>query len=93
MVEVGGRVPLARKVHSLMKENRLNDLSNKEWLKFQKSWFIHNPPPRKKNVLQHPAKYPETLVQEFIEFFTKRGMNVLDPMLGTGSTLIACIRS
>jgi DNA modification methylase len=41
----------------------------------------------------HPAKYPETLVKEFIEFFTKSGMNVLDPMVGTGSTLIACIRS
>jgi DNA modification methylase len=76
-----------------LKENKLNDLSGKEWLKFQKSWFIHNPPPRKKNVLQHPAKYPETMVQEFIEFFTKKGMNVLDPMVGTGSTLIACIRS
>jgi DNA modification methylase len=76
-----------------MKENKINDLSNKEWLKFQKSWFIHNPPPRKKNVLLHPAKFPETLVKEFIEFFTKGGMNVLDPMVGTGSTLIACIRS
>jgi DNA modification methylase len=74
-------------------ENKMNDLSNKDWLKFQKSWFIHNPPPRKKNVLLHPAKYPETLVKEFIEFFTKSGMNVLDPMVGTGSTLIACIRS
>jgi DNA modification methylase len=76
-----------------MKKNKLNDLSGKEWLKFQKSWFIHNPPPRKKNVLLHPAKFPETLIQEFIEFFTKSGMNVLDPMVGTGSTLIACIRS
>lgn len=76
-----------------MKNNKLNDLSSKEWLKFQKSWFIHNPPPRKKDVLLHPAKFPETLVQEFVEFFTKTGMNVLDPMVGTGSTLIACIRS
>ena len=76
-----------------MKKNKLNDLSGKEWLKFQKSWFLHNPPPRKKNVLLHPAKFPETLIQEFIEFFTKSGMNVLDPMVGTGSTLIACIRS
>ena len=77
----------------MMKTNRLNNLSNKDWLKFQKSWFIHNPPPRRKEVLQHPAKYPETLVQEFIEFFTKKDMNVLDPMVGTGSTLVACIRS
>jgi len=73
--------------------NRLNHLDPKTWLKFQKSWFIHNPPPRKKGVLQHPAKFPETLVQEFIEFFTKRRQTVLDPMVGTGSTLVACMRS
>lgn len=73
--------------------NKLNDLDSKTWLKFQKSWFIHNPPPRRKDVLQHPAKYPETLAQEFIEFFTKQGQTVLDPMVGTGSTLVACLRS
>ncbi len=73
--------------------NRLNDLSTKEWLKFQKSWFIHNPPPRKKGVLRHPAKFPETLAQEFIEFFTKAGQFVLDPMAGTGSALVAALRT
>jgi len=73
--------------------NRLNHLDPKTWLKFQKSWFIHNPPPRRKDVLQHPAKFPETLAQEFIEFFTKEGQIVLDPMVGTGSTLIACLRA
>ena len=74
-------------------KNKLNDLDSKAWLKFQKSWFIHNPPPRKKGVLVHPAKFPETMAQEFIEFFTKRGETVLDPMAGTGSTLIAALRS
>ncbi len=73
--------------------NRLNDLAPKEWLKFQKSWFVHNPPPRRKDVLRHPAKFPETLAQEFIEFFTKRGQVVFDPMVGTGSTLVAALRS
>jgi DNA modification methylase len=73
--------------------NRLNDLTPKEWLKFQKSWFIHNPPPRKKDVQRHPAKFPETLAGDFVEFFTKRGQTVLDPMMGTGSTLIACLRA
>jgi len=72
--------------------NRLNDLSNRDWLLFQKSWFVHNPPPRARDVLVHPAKFPETLVQEFIEFFTKRGQLVLDPMAGTGSALIAAMR-
>jgi DNA modification methylase len=74
-------------------KNRLNNLSTKEWLKFQKSWFIHNPPPRKKGVLRHPAKYPETLVQEFIEFFTKESEVVFDPMVGTGSTIIAAMNA
>jgi DNA modification methylase len=72
--------------------NKLNDLDPKTWLKFQKSWFIHNPPPRKKGVLRHPAKFPETMAQEFIEFFTKKGQTVLDPMAGTGSALVAALR-
>src|SRR5512138_3576649 len=76
-----------------MSSNKLNDLDPKAWLKFQKSWFIHNPPPRKKGVLVHPAKFPETLAQEFIEFFTKKGETVLDPMAGTGSALVAALRA
>jgi DNA modification methylase len=76
-----------------MPSNKLNDLDSKRWLKFQKSWFIHNPPPRKKGVLVHPAKFPETMAQEFIEFFTKQGETILDPMAGTGSTLVAALRA
>jgi len=73
--------------------NRLNELASKDWLKFQKSWFVHNPPSRQKNVLRHPAKFPETLAAEFITFFTKPGQVVLDPMAGTGSTLVATLRT
>ena len=76
-----------------MKNNRLNNLNGKEWIKFQKSWFVLNPAPRQKDVLVHPAKFPEKLVEEFIKFFTKSGGVVLDPMAGTGSTLLACIAS
>ena len=71
-------------------ENRLNELSAQEWLRFTKTWFIHNPSPRKKNEVLHPAKYPESMIEEFIRFFTKSGQIVFDPFLGTGSTLIAC---
>jgi DNA modification methylase len=77
----------------LKMRNKLNELDAKTWLKFQKSWFVHNPPRRKKEVLRHPAKFPETLAQEFIEFFTKRGEVVLDPMVGTGSVLVAALRA
>jgi DNA modification methylase len=72
--------------------NKLNDLEPKRWLKFQKSWFVHNPPPRRKDALRHPGKFPETLAQEFVEFFTQRGQVVLDPMAGTGSTLVGALR-
>jgi len=73
--------------------NKLNDLSGKEWIKFTKTWFIHRPAPREDTKLLHPAAFPESLAKEFIEFFTKKGQLVLDPFLGTGSTLIACIES
>lgn len=74
-------------------KNKLNELSAKEWLQFTKTWFIHNPPPRKKNEFLHPAKYPESMVEKFIRFFTKSGDVVFDPFLGTGSTLVACHNS
>ncbi|HET54945.1 MAG TPA: site-specific DNA-methyltransferase [Ignavibacteria bacterium] len=70
-------------------KNKLNDLTGKEWIKFTKTWFIHRPPKRKEDEVLHPAKFPETLVKEFITFFTKKGEWVFDPFLGTGSTLIA----
>ncbi|MEM2146871.1 MAG: DNA methyltransferase [Candidatus Jordarchaeaceae archaeon] len=70
--------------------NRLNDLTGTEWAKFTRSWFIHNPEPRKGDEILHPAKFPESLIEEFILFFTKEGELVLDPMAGTGSTLVAC---
>lgn len=84
---------MKRTTRSRRASPRLNDLDSKAWLKFQKSWFIHNPPPRQADVLRHPAKFPETLAREFIEFFTRRGQTVLDPMVGTGSTLLACLES
>jgi len=70
--------------------NILNDLTGKEWVLFTKSWFIHNPPARKETEKLHPAKFPEGIIADFIRFFTKKGQLVLDPMVGTGSTLVAC---
>ncbi len=69
--------------------NKLNDLTGKEWIKFTKSWFIHRPVRRNGKEILHPAKFPESLVKEFILFFTKKNQWVLDPFLGSGSALIA----
>ncbi len=70
-------------------KNKLNDLTGKEWIKFTKSWFIHRPKKRNDDEILHPAKFPESLVKDFIEFFTKTNGWVLDPFSGTGSALIA----
>ena len=80
-------------VKSKESKNKLNELSGKEWIKFTKTWFIHRPSPRGRTKLLHPAAFPESLVKQFVEFFTKREQLVLDPFLGTGSTLLACIES
>lgn len=72
---------------------QFNDLSGTEWIRFTRSWFIHNPPRRKASEIQHPAKYPEGMAEEFVRFFTRRGERVLDPFAGVGSTLLACAAS
>lgn len=56
-------------------------------------WTIPKPPPRKKNEVLHPAKYPETLCEEFIKIFTEPGETVIDPMVGTGSTVLAALNT
>ncbi len=73
----------------LNKNNKLNELTGKEWLKFSKSWFILRPPRRKEDEILHPAKFPEVLVEDYVLFFTKKNAWVLDPFMGTGSALIA----
>lgn len=70
--------------------NELNDLTGKQWIKFTKSWRIYRPRSRRKSEKDHPAKFPEELVEDFVEFFTQEGDWVLDPFLGTGSTLVGC---
>lgn len=55
------------------------------------TWVMPKSPPRKADEINHPAKFPEVLVTDFIEAFTVPGETVLDPMVGTGSTLVAAL--
>ncbi len=72
--------------------NRLNDLSNRDWLKETKSFWLSQTPPRSALKAQHPATFSEKDVARLICLLTKRGARVLDPFVGSGSTLIACAR-
>lgn len=56
-------------------------------------WFVLKPAPRKKNEILHPAKYPEDLVDMYVNAFTQPNENVFDPMSGTGSTQVAALKS
>ena len=77
----------------LSPHNKLNDLTGREWIKFTKSWFIHRPERRADAKILHPASFPESLAKEFILFFTRKGETVVDPFLGTGSSLVACLET
>ncbi len=87
----GGRktVPFGKR----SRRNKLNLLTGREWIKVTKSWKILKPPRRKDNEVLHPAKFPEKIVRMFITFFTKPGDLVVDPFLGSGSTIIAAKQS
>ena len=73
--------------------NKLNDLSGRDWIKFTKSWFVHRPEPRGDRKIRHPASFPESLVKDFVSFFTRKGELVVDPFVGTGSTLVAALET
>lgn len=73
--------------------NKLNELTNRQWMMETKSVWFSKPPQRDKLKAQHPATFAESDIVRLIEFFTKPGERVLDPFLGSGSTLVACARS
>ena len=74
--------------------NNLNDLTGKDWLPQTKSFFYQkglgaNHPEAQIEKL-HPAPYSFQDIGQLVIFFTKQGMNVLDPFGGVGSTAKAC---
>ena len=88
----GGAVRPAAPAPTVSPRNTLNDLVGRDWIKFTKSWLICDSRRylRNKDTELHPARYPEELVSEFVQFFTKAGQWVLDPFCGSGATLVSC---
>lgn len=70
--------------------NRANDLSGSDWTRFSISiWSdIRFTPEERK--LGHPAMFPTMLVERLIRCLTNQSDRVvLDPFMGSGSTLLA----
>lgn len=74
--------------------NTLNDLTGKDWIPETKSYFYQKglgvDSDEARIERMHPAPYSFQDIGHLIRFFTKRGMRVLDPFGGVGSTAKAC---
>jgi len=74
----------------ICKPNHINCLTAKEWLKSQLGVWQFNYEKRDirdKNI--HPATFPISLSKKIIELFTHEGEIVLDPFVGSGTTLLS----
>ena len=70
--------------------NHINCLTAKEWIKNQIGVWQFNYEKRDirdKNL--HPATFPIALAKRCIELFTHKGELVVDPFVGSGTTLVA----
>lgn len=70
--------------------NQLNDLTGKEWIKLTKSFWLSEKCADDKAAFGHPAPFLIKDIEKLVSFFTKKGMTVLDPFMGSGTTGVAC---
>ncbi len=70
-------------------QNRVNDLTGKEWLFWTRSVISKVYPPNLQHKLRsvHGGQKPPQLCAELIKIFTKQGQQVLDPFMGVGGVL------
>ncbi|GAC1353970.1 MAG: hypothetical protein NVS4B11_22270 [Ktedonobacteraceae bacterium] len=70
--------------------NHLNCMTPKEWMKSQLGIWQFNYEGRDiRDKTKHPATYPLSLARKCIELFSHQGELILDPFVGSGTTLLA----
>ncbi len=73
------------------KPSNINCLTAKEWIRNQLGvWQFTYEKRDIRDKSVHPATFPISLCKRVIELFTHRGELVLDPFVGSGTTLVAC---
>jgi DNA modification methylase len=71
-------------------KTHINCLAPKEWLKCQLGvWQFTYEGRDIRDKTVHPATFPISLARKVIELFTHKGELVLDPFVGSGTTLVA----
>ncbi len=70
---------------------RCNDLSGEEWLRYSLSLWSDIRKTAEEAAISHPAMFPTMLCERLIAMFLRRRgkHRVLDPFMGSGSTLLA----
>jgi len=72
---------------------RMNNLDGKTWLQYSFSLWKDIKKTNGERKLKHPAMFPTQLTSRLIEIFTKnKGDVVLDPFLGSGSTIVSAYK-
>ena len=70
--------------------NHLNCMTAKEWIRSQLGvWQFTYEARDIRDKSVHPATFPISLARKIIELFTHQGELVLDPFVGSGTTLVA----
>ena len=86
------------KKNSLQKEieqrnKTFNGMTAREWTLNSRSVWNDVSSARKSKHLTHGATYPEKLCDRVIAMYSKEGDTILDPFLGTGTTVISALRN
>lgn len=79
--------PVTEYVFWIKKTSNSKPLFHRDRVSFRKN--ILRIPPATKN--PHPAPFPLSLVNNFVQGCSEEGMVVYDPYMGSGTTAIACI--
>lgn len=84
------------KVEEKEKEQRkktFNGMTAREWTLCSRSVWNDVSSARKSQHLTHGATYPEKLCDRAITMYSREGDTVLDPFLGTGTTVISALKN
>ena len=74
-------------------KDRFNELNGAKWLQNSFSIWRDISKNREERSLNHPAIFPISLVERLIDIYTdKKDAVVLDPMVGSGSVVIAALK-
>ena len=80
-------------IEPLVDRKKANDLDGKTWTQYSISIWSDIRKTQEETALGHPAIFPIALVSRLIRMFTRQSdKRILDPFVGTGSTILAARR-